>query len=317
MPIPRRATDYRVDPFDLRLFASVLELGTITAAAEAMSLSLAAASARLKGLEALVGARLLDRSKAGAAPTAAGRALARHAHRVLAELESLHVEMAGFGRGLRGTVRIACNTAAMSEALPPRLGPFLVRHPDIDLEIQELSSDAVLQALRQDAADVGVVAYHVDASGLQARPWLRDELVALLPLRRARLAAPRPLRFAQLLERPFVGLPAERGLSRFLLQQALRGGRVPHHRVRVDSFDAMARIVAAGVGVAVMPRSAASRWQDAGVRVVPLADAWARRHLLLCTSAAGAELPAVGLLTDALLDDLAAPGAAARRAQGR
>jgi molybdate transport repressor ModE-like protein len=307
----RRAVDYRIDAFDLRLFASVLELGTITAAAAAVSLSLAAASARLKALEALVGTRLLERSKAGAAPTAAGRALARHAHRVLAELESLHVEMAGFGRGLRGTVRVLCNTAAMSEALPPRLGRFLVEHPDIDIELQELPSDAVLDALRRGVADLGVVADYVDTSGLHARPWLRDELVALLP-RRGGTGQARPVRFAQLLERPFVGLAADSGLSRFLLSQASRSGRVPHHRVRVGSFDTMARIVAAGVGVGVMPLSAARRCKDAGVRIAPLADAWARRQLLVCTTTAGDELPAVRLLTEALLSDAEAPDAAAR-----
>jgi molybdate transport repressor ModE-like protein len=296
----RRAVDYRIDAFDLRLFASVLELGTITAAAEAMCLSLAAASARLKALEAVVGTQLLERSKAGAAPTAAGRALARHGHRVLAELESLHTEMAGFAHGLRGTVRVLCNTAAMSEALPPRLGRFLVEQPDIDIELQELPSDAVLDALRRGVADIGVVADYVDTSGLQTRPWLRDELVVLLPWHGDGAQA-RPMRFAQLLEQPFVGLAADSGLSRFLLSQASRSGRVPHHRVRVASFDAMASIVAAGVGVAVMPRSAANRWRGGGVRIAPLADTWARRRLLVCTTAASDELPAVKLLVQALV----------------
>jgi DNA-binding transcriptional LysR family regulator len=84
---------------------------------------------------------------------------------------------------------------------------------------------------------------------------------------------------------------------------------VPHHRVRVASFDAMAPIVAAGVGVAVMPLSAAQRWQGAGVRIVPLAEAWARRRLLICTGALGGEMTAVQLLRDALLK-MAADGGA-------
>lgn len=181
MPKTRRALDYRVDPFDLRLFAAVIEHGTITAAGQSMSLSLAAASARLKALEHRVGTRLLDRSKSGTTATDAGRALVRQAHRVLAELDSLHVEMAAFGRGLRGTVRLLCNTAAMSEVLPPRLGHFLVEHPDIDVELKELSSDAVLEALRHGVADVGIVADYVDTEGLAAHAWIDDELVALLP----------------------------------------------------------------------------------------------------------------------------------------
>ena len=88
MSTTRRALDYRVDPFDLQLFAAVVEHGTITAAAQAMSLSLGAASTRIKTLEHRVGTKLLERSKAGAAVTDAGRALVRQAHRVLAELET-------------------------------------------------------------------------------------------------------------------------------------------------------------------------------------------------------------------------------------
>lgn len=297
----RRALDYRVQPFDLRLFAAVVEHGTITAAAQAMGLSLAAASERLKALEHRVGTALLARSKAGAAVTDAGRALARQAHRVLAELDALHVEMAAFGRGLRGTVRLLCNTAAMAEALPPRLGRFLVEHPDIDLELQELPSDAVLEALRRGVADVGIVADYVDTAGLAVRPWVEDELVALLPGAPPKRRRAGALWFAQLLDRPFVGLARESGLSRFLLQQAARSGRVPHHRVRMSSFDAVAHVVAAGVGVAVMPRGAAQRWRGAGASLVPLEDAWAKRRLLICSTAHAEALPSARSLVQTLL----------------
>ena len=132
----RRTTDYRIDPFDLHLFAAVMEHGSITAASSSVNLSLSASSARLKGLEDETGSRLLERSKSGAVPTDAGRALLRHANRVLAELESLHVEMASFGHGLRGTVRLLCNTAAMSESLPRMIGQSLVKIPDLDVDVQ-------------------------------------------------------------------------------------------------------------------------------------------------------------------------------------
>ena len=232
MPTTRRPSDYRIDPFDLQLFTSVIEHGTITAAAQAMSLSLAAASARVKALEVRVGVKLLVRSKRGVVVTDAGQALARQARRVLSSLDALHVEVAAFGQGLRGSVRMLCNTSALAEALPQRIGRFLLEHPDIDLDLRELSSEAVLESLRQGVADVGIVADHVDTSGLVTQPWLADDLVALLPAR-GRRRSPQGLRFADLLDRPFVGLAAESGLSRFLLQQAARSGRVPQHRVRL------------------------------------------------------------------------------------
>lgn len=296
----RRALDYRVDPFDLQLFGAVLAQGSITAAAQAMCLSLAAASSRLKALEHRVGVQLLVRAKSGTTATAAGRALARQANRVLADLDALHVEMAAFGQGLRGSLRLLCNTSAMSETLPPRIARFLVAHPDIDVDLQEMSSDDILAALRRGVADVGIVADHADTLGLATQPWLDDELVALLPATRQEARAD-ALRFAQLLDRPFVGLSADAGLSRFLLQQAARSGQVPHHRVRVGNFDAVACMVEAGVGVAVVPRRAAGRWRDARVQVVPLQDAWARRRLLICRTAQAVALPGVRALIETLL----------------
>ncbi len=296
----RRTVDYRIDPFDLHLFTAVMQHGTITAAAAAVNLSLAAASARLKALEDATGARLLERSKAGAKPTDAGRALARHASRVLAELESLHVDMASFGHGLRGTLKLLCNTAAMSEALPARIGRFLATTPDLDVDVQELPSEAVIDALRRGTADVGVVADHVDTPELLVKPWLEDRLVALLPGRYA-IGRRRSIAYGELLEEPLVGLPSDSGLSRFLAAQASRSGRVPRHRVRLGGFDAVAQLVAAGAGPAVMPQSAATRYRNAGTRVLPLSDAWARRRLLICVTPQGAELNTVRALVDALL----------------
>lgn len=274
----RRTVDYRIDPFDLYLFASVVEHGTITAAATDVNLSLAAASARLKALEDATGARLLERSKAGVTPTDAGHALARHANRVLAELEAMHVDMASFGHGLRGTLRLLCNTAAMSEALPRRIGIFLSTTPDLDVDVQELPSEAVIDSLRRGTADLGIVANHVDTSGLLVRPWVDDRLVALLPGRWA-IGRRRAMSYGELLEHPLVGLPRDSGLSRFLAAQASRSGRVPRHRVRLRGFDAVAQLVAAGAGAAVMPESAASRYRDGKTRIVALSDAWACRKL--------------------------------------
>lgn len=296
-----RTVDYRIDPFDLHLFVAVMRQGTITAAASEVNISLAAASARLKTLEDATGSRLLDRSKLGAVPTDAGRALLRHANRVLAELESLHVEMASFGLGLRGTLRLLCNTSAMSEMLPRTIGSFLVATPDLDVDIQELPSESIIDSLHKGHADIGIVADHVDTSGLIAHPWIDDRLVAVLP-KRWPTGRGRSITFSELLEYPFVGLSRDSGLSRFLAAQASRSGRVPRHRVRVGGFDAVAQLVSSGVGAAVMPESAVLRYCNADIKTLTLSDAWSRRKLLVCTTVFGSDLPSVRGLADALLN---------------
>lgn len=276
-----RNPHYRIDPFDLRLFAATAEAGTITAGARAVHLSLAAASARLQALERAVGAPLMLRAKTGVTLTDAGRTLLRHAGRLQREMEALHAGMAAHAHGVRSTVRLLCNTAAISEHLPPLLGPFLAAHPDIDIELRELDSQDALFAMRQERADLGLVADYVSTEGLVTRPFRDDQLVAVLPAAWAR-GRSRGVAFAELLAQPFVGLPAEAGLSRFLQGRALQHGRGLHHRVQVPGLEAVLRLVADGAGVAVVPALTAQRLASAAVRVRPLTDAWARRQLLVC-----------------------------------
>ncbi|MDR7269554.1 molybdate transport repressor ModE-like protein [Pelomonas saccharophila] len=279
-----RNPHYRIDPFDLRLFTAVADTGTITAGARAVHLSLAAASARLQALEQAVGAALMQRAKTGITLTDAGRTLLRHAGRLQREMEALHAGMAAHAHGVRSTVRLLCNTAAISEHLPPLLGPFLAAHPDIDVELRELDSQDVLFAMRQERADLGIVADHVATEGLNTTPFREDGLVAVLPAAWSRRLGVRKagLAFAQLLAQPFVGLPSEAGLSRFLQARALQHGRGLHHRVQVQGFDALLQLVADGVGVAIVPALTARRLGRPGVFVAPLAEPWARRQLLLC-----------------------------------
>lgn len=279
----RSASTYRMDPFDLRLFAAVVEEGTITAGARQVHLSLAAASTRLQRLEHGLGVELLYRTKQGVTLTDAGRTLMRRAGRLLGEMESMHAEMAAHARGVHSTVRVLCNTAAMSEYLPPLIGPFLVGHPDVDIELRELGSQDALQSMRQERADIGIVADYVDTSGLLTHPFTEDRLVALMPATGTRQSM-RSLCFVDLIEHPFVGLPGDSGLSRFLQSKALHCGRGLHHRVRVRSLDAVVRLVADGAGVAIVPEQAARRLATDKVMVLALTDAWATRQLLLCTA---------------------------------
>jgi molybdate transport repressor ModE-like protein len=300
LAMTERNPHHRIDPFDLRLFTATAEAGTITAGARAVHLSLAAASARLQALEAAVGAVLMRRAKTGVTLTDAGRTLLRHTGRLQHEMDALHAGMAGHAHGLRSTARLLCNTAAITEHLPPLLGPFLAAHPQVDVELRELDSQDVLFAMRRERADLGIVADYVATEGLATRPFREDRLVAVLPVALARGRA-RTTAFAELLAQPFVGLPAEAGLSRFLQARALQHGRGLHHRVQVQGFDALLRLVADGVGVAVVPALTAARLASPAVRVRALSDDWAVRQLLVCFSSADELTPSAAALLGALV----------------
>lgn len=276
------AISYRISTFDLHLFAAVVEAGSITRGAETMHLSLAATSTRLQKLEHALGTELLRRSKLGVSTTDAGRTLLRHAGRLERELELMHAEMTAHANGICSTIRLICNTAAMTEYLPPLIGRFLAQHSGVDIDLRELGSQDVLHSMRQEQGDIGIVADYVETGGLHTQVFVEDGFVAVFPATASRVEA--TVKFADLLEHPFVGLPAESGLSRFLQARAMRQGRGLHYRVRVRSFEAVVSLVADGVGIAIVPATAARRLANDGVVVSRIADGWATRRLLLCTA---------------------------------
>lgn len=275
--------NYRISPSDLRLFLAVAEAGSITAGAHQIHLSLAAASTRLQKLEHAIAATVFVRSKQGVSMTDAGRTLFRHAGRLQRDMEALHAEMAAHAQGVRSTVRVLCNTAAMTEYLPRLVGQFLIQHRDIDIDLRELDSHDVLSAMHQEQADIGIVADYVGAEGLKTQLFRTDRLVAIMPTVNE-CGAQSAVSFVDLLELAFIGLPAESGLSRFLQGKALHHGRGIHHRIRVRSLEDVVNLVIAGVGVAVIPEAAALRLANGHALIRPLVDAWSTRRLLLCTA---------------------------------
>jgi len=292
------------DPGDLRLFVAVLECGTLTAGAERVNLSVPAASERLQRLEHVLQVRLFERAKSGVKPTEAGVALGSHARAVLQQLERLQAEMTPYARGMRGRVRLLCNTSALTEHLPEALGGFLSANPDIDVDLQEMWSHEILQAVHMGAADVGILADSVDTAGLQTWLFRDDRLVLISPLRGARSTARRAsarISFVDALDKPFVGLARDSALSRFLDDQALRVARNVHYRVRVKGFEAVRKLVASGVGVAIVPESATVLSAgESAYRVQHLTEGWATRRLMLCTKSDEGLPPFVRRLIDAL-----------------
>jgi DNA-binding transcriptional LysR family regulator len=165
------------DLIDLRLYLHVLDAGNITAGASRSHLSLAAASARIRAMEAALGVECLERGRRGITPTAAGQALARHARLLLQQAEHLQQDLAEYANGVKGQVRLLCNTTALSEYLPELLADFLRDHPNLDIDLQELPSLRITQALRQGTADLGIISDAVDTHGLQTLAFRDDPLV--------------------------------------------------------------------------------------------------------------------------------------------
>ncbi|MES2535736.1 MAG: LysR substrate-binding domain-containing protein [Pseudomonadota bacterium] len=272
----------RFDFSDLRLLVHIVEAGSITAGAGRAHLALAAASARIRGMEEVLGMPLLIRGRRGITPTPSGRAVLRHARLVLRQMEKMNEELADFSGGVKGNIRVMCGTAAMTELLPAAMVGFLAQHPGIDIDIKEGLTPDIVQALLSDAVDIGIVGGPVSVSGIDVMPFREDRLVAITPRGHA-LGRRRYACFADLLSHDFVGLTDHGTLQLTLASHAAQLGRQMRLRVRVHSFDAICQLVEGGVGIAVLPESAALRYRHAHLlRRINLRDEWASRTWHIC-----------------------------------
>ncbi|MDH1522763.1 MULTISPECIES: LysR family transcriptional regulator [Achromobacter] len=272
----------RFDLTDLRLFLNVHETGSITAGAGRSHMTLASASERIRGMEDALGVPLLVREPRGVQVTPAGRTLVHHARLVLGQIDRMRGELDHYGAGLKGHVRVLCNTTALSEYLPPVLGAFLKDHPHISVDLEERLSHEIADALRAGACDIGVLADSADLHGLRTRIFRHDPLTLIVPRGHPLAAQPQVL-LQDVAGHDFVGLVQGSALQEHIAHHARRSGRPLSYRVRLRSFDAVCRMVGQGVGVAIVPRAAALRYgRAAGVSRVALADPWAARDLVLC-----------------------------------
>ena len=281
----------RIDLTDLRLFLHVHQAGTITGGAEASHLTLASASERIRGMEAALGLPLLLREPRGVVPTPAGHTLLLHARRVLRQMDDLQAELSDYAGGLKGQVRLLCNTSALSEHLPAVLSQFLAGHPGISLDMEERASSDIADALRAGLCDIGLVSDAADVAGLETFVFRADPLVLVVPQGHA-LSQRSAVSLADVADCAFVGLAAGSALQAHLAQQARRLGKRLVYRVRLRSFESVCRLVGEGIGVGIVPQAVALRVaRSAAVRRIGLTDAWARRHLLVAVREADA-LPA-------------------------
>ncbi|PLC52153.1 LysR family transcriptional regulator [Pollutimonas nitritireducens] len=272
----------RFDLVDLRLFVMVAESNSFTKGAEKVFLSVAAASLRIKSLEERLGVQLLYRNKRGVSSTRAGEVLLVHALRVLDEIEQLQNEIQPFSQGVRGHVRLFANATAICEFLPEVLARFFETNPAITVDLQERLSAEIVHAVLEGVADIGVISARVAADGLETLPYKKDQMVIVAPQNHP-LAEVESVHFADALDYEFISLDSRSASYSYLQQEVELLGRAMHKRIQVSSYDAMCRMVEAGVGIGVLPEMAARRLARLSrIAIVQLRDEWATRELRIC-----------------------------------
>jgi DNA-binding transcriptional LysR family regulator len=272
----------RFDLTTIRLFIATAELGGITHAADSLHLVPAAASRRIREFEAQLGLPLFDRLPHGMALTDAGRAMLAHARSLMHSVERMQGDAAAFLHGDRGVVRIAACTSAVMQFLPSDISDCAARYPGIRIDLQELNSQGVMQTIKRGIADLGVYEGSLGQTSLPNDPYREDRL-SVVTRSDHPFAGRERVGIADILDFDIIGLTEGASISLTLARQAAEADRALSMRIRVGSFDSMISMIAAGIGIGVMPEEIA-RTYAAGERFahVPIDEKWAHRRFVIC-----------------------------------
>jgi DNA-binding transcriptional LysR family regulator len=266
----------------LRTLVTAADLGSLSAAAQALHLAPPTVTVHIADLEARLGGALLVRGRGPAAATAMGRAFITRARRILVEVDEAEVEARNFGAGARGTVRLGASTGAIAHLLPQALERLARERPGIDVQAMVLTSQESMARLAAGTLDLAIVALPQGASSsVQVTPWRRDPVLAFLP---ASWDAPKRVTAQWLAERPLILNDNSTRLSRMTGEWFASAGLHVRARMELNYNDAIKSLVAAGFGAALLPQEAQAAAPEKRIATRPLQPAlW--RELGIATRA--------------------------------
>jgi len=244
----------------LRVLCEVARRGSFSGAAEALSYTQSAVSQAIARLEAETGATLIVRARGGVRPTAAGTSLVEHAEAIFARIEAAETQLAAV-LGIRaGRLRMASFPSAGATLMPLAIARFRARHPDVALTLAEGEPEEIAPRLRAGEFDLALLfefpgTRERHGARLRTQRLLDDPMLVALPAEHA-LAGKRALTLADLREQDWVQTSAPSPCARFVVRSCLAAGFEPKVTFESDDYETVQGLVAAGVGVALIPRLA-------------------------------------------------------------
>jgi DNA-binding transcriptional LysR family regulator len=275
-----------MDLRQLEIFVKVAELKSFSKAAEALFLTQPTVSEHIRTLEQELGVRLLDRLGRGAEATAAGRLLLSHATRMLQLQREAHQAMDSFQGRLAGELLVAASTIPGEYVLPPLIGRFKEKFPDIAITLLIGDSRVVVDWVAEGRAEVAVVGARLPHRGIDYRELMPDELVLVVPVGHP-WHGKKEVGLEDLRAEPL--LLRERGSgTRAALESALAQAGLDlsafHIVGEMGSTQAIKQAVKAGVGVSVVSRRAVEEeWRSGLVWCLKLRDLKVTRAFHIAT----------------------------------
>ena len=239
-----------------RQFVAVAEELNFRKAAERLRMAQPPLTVAIQGLEAEVGATLIERSNRVTKLTEAGQQFLDGARRTLLQAERAMRVAQRAGADLTGLLRITFAPSVSRGVLPPILREFRRRHPEVQLELVEAMTTRQVSALREDRADVGFVVPPLrDADDLTCVTVARDSMVVALP-QDHRLARAKAVALSDLADEPWVFFPGRQapGLHQRVHAACTQAGFVPRVAQEALQMETIVSLVAAGLGVSLVTR---------------------------------------------------------------
>lgn len=294
----------------LQILREVVARSSFSAAADALSYSQSAVSQAIATLESEVGAKLIERDRGGVLPTPAGAALAHHADGILARIEAAETEVEAIAGGRGGRLRVASFPTAGGTLLPRAIARLRASHPGVELTLAEDEPDRIAPRLRAGEFDLALLFEFPGVgerlgAGLRRFELLEDPLHLALPASH-RLARRRKVRLEDLSDEPWVQTSATSPCARHVVRSCHAAGFEPRVSFESDDYQTVQGLVAAGVGVALIPQMALSATRS-DIEIRALDPGSPVRRVLAAVRRGAAVTPAVATMLDVLREVAGSP----------
>jgi DNA-binding transcriptional LysR family regulator len=289
----------------LKILREVVGQGSFSEAASALNYTQSAVSQAIATLESEAGVPLLERDRRGVRPTTAGERLNDHAGRILTQLEAAEAELGAIAGVKGGELRMASFPTAGATLMPLAIAAFRAAHPDVTLSLVEGEPEELAPRLRDGEFDLGLI-FEFEGTGelgpgLRSAPLFEDPMRLALP-RGHRLAGKERIALEDLADDAWVQTSEASACARHVVRICRAAGFEPRVSFESDDYLTVQGLVAAGVGVALIPQLALSQTVSYDIAVRELNPGGPVRHVVVATPGAGVSLPAAAAMLDILRD---------------
>lgn len=266
----------------LRGFVAIAEAGSFSEACEHLHLSQPALSAAIRKMEEELGGQLFARSTRSVALTPEGAEFLPVARRLLVDWNEGFDDLRGLFALQRGKLSIAAMPSFASNCLPQTLTQLVQRFPNININVQDIVMEEVISAVQSGRVELGITFEPDSMDGLDFQPLFNDRFIAIMPPNHE-LAANSEVPFADLLSYTLVSLNRGSSTRRWTDNAISHAGQQPPHIFEAFQLTTIGSMVAAGVGVAVVPALCQQQMQALGAICLPISHGGIERRVGIFT----------------------------------